>query len=291
MATPTRVLTPGQQSKIAELVRLHHYALLVEMLGDKSIPKTILTQIKTRGLYRKPRPDVIKRAFQHGREGLLNSKVLDMDADAFERHLERKGDYLNADERHALDLLKESFTHYMKSLAENFASRVNAVLLKADKMLHRKASKRRPTDLYAETERRKTLATVAKDLAAVTEVQIGNASRVISTETNNAYQEGRAQEILRKSGSDDPLVFKRPRHDACDDCKRAYLEDDGVTPRVFHMSELADNGSNIGKSRAERMPVLDSFHPWCACELAWLPPGFSFNDEGALVYTGRTASA
>jgi hypothetical protein len=212
------------------------------------------------------------------------------DAD-FEAYLLRKGIVLNQTERVAVDLLRRSLAEHVKTLVANLTTKVGQTLLKADKQLHRQLGRKQRPGLFAETERRKALAMVAKDMAQATETSLANAMRTISTETNNAYQEGRASEILRKAGGGDPLCFKRPRHDACDACVAAYLMEDGVTPRVFRLSELIDNGSNIGKSRADRLPVIDSFHPFCVCELSWLPSGFGFDSKGQMTYVGKEKSA
>ena len=39
---------------------------------------------------------------------------------------------------------------------------------------------------------------------------------------------------------DEQLVYKRPNPDACQHCKRVYLTD-GITPRVFKLSDLTDS--------------------------------------------------
>lgn len=60
----------------------------------------------------------------------------------------------------------------------------------------------------------------------------------------------------------------------CKHCKRLHLEDDGVTPRIFKLSELED--SNIGKKAHEWVPTVGSVHPWCQCQLMVLPDGMGF---------------
>ena len=87
---------------------------------------------------------------------------------------------------------------------------------------------------------------------------------------------------MNKSGEADPWVFKRPRHDSCEACKEAYLQKDGKTPRLFRLSALAANGTNVGRRRPERQPVIESLHPFCRCELNFLPPGFEFDATGTM---------
>lgn len=290
----TSVLTATQQQRVSELVKLHHYAMIIELLGDKAVPPHIVTRVKTAGLYRKPRPSVVgsslRRAFMHGKTSLLTPDVLSMDEIEFDRFITKKGISLSRDETEAYGLVQRSFVGYVETLAEDMTREVNKALLKADKKLQRKLAQRQRDSLILELERRKALASIAKDMQEITTSTLHSAKRTITTETNNAFQDGRAQEIIAKAGESDPLVFKRPRHDACDDCNKAYLENDEITPKVFRLSELVENGTNIGKSRADRMPVVDSFHPWCACELYWLPPGFGFNEKGAMTYIGKATA-
>ena len=62
----------------------------------------------------------------------------------------------------------------------------------------------------------------------------------------------------------------------CDYCRKFYLEPDGVTPKVYKMSELVANGSNYGRKAAEWTPTLGATHPNERCELVELPDGWGF---------------
>lgn len=282
------LLTKSQHKLVNDLVRMHHYALIVELLGEDAVDPGVVKSLKKAGLYRKPRPDALAKAFKFGKAGIVEPKVLTMSSRQFETYAERVK--LDEDDQEALDIVRRSFGGYLEMLGDDYQKDVNRALLKADKSAQRALSRRQKRNVILEVERRKALASVAKDLSAATEKQLSNAVRTVSTETNNAYQDGRAQEIIRKSGTSDPFVFKRPRHDACDECRDAYLEDDKVTPVVFKLSELVGNGTNVGKSRGARLPVLESFHPHCACETQWLPPGFGFDANGRLDYVGKASA-
>jgi hypothetical protein len=99
--------------------------------------------------------------------------------------------------------------------------------------------------------------------------------RVAHTEINTAIQQGVHDAIVEASpAGGDQLVFKRPAPDACSHCKRLYLRADGVTPRVFRISELAD--SNVGLKAGDWRPVVGSTHPWCHCQLLPIPDGYAF---------------
>lgn len=287
-----QVLTAVQRAKLAKAIRLRHSALLVELLGDNAVTKSTLAAIKAAGLYKTPSPDIIHRAIEYGRESVIEPRVLKMKRPEFEAYLKTRKGRLSPKEVEAVTVLRRSFVHYMQTNAQAFQAKLFASVIKADKALTRKTAQIQLRRLTFESARREAVATVAKDLAQITIEQLGNVDRVVSTETHNAYQDGRAQEILRKSaeeGIEDPWVFKRPRIDACDACKAVYLREDGVTPKLFRLSKLMANGSNVGKVRADRQATLDSQHPWCACSLHMLPRGYGFDAEGNMVYVGTSA--
>jgi len=99
--------------------------------------------------------------------------------------------------------------------------------------------------------------------------------RVAHTEMNTAVQKGIYERIRKESPKGgDQLVFKRPAPNACRYCKKLHLKDDGVTPRVFKLSELAEN--NIGLKPDQWRPTIGSVHPWCHCQLVVIPEGYSF---------------
>lgn len=108
-------------------------------------------------------------------------------------------------------------------------------------------------------------------------------SRVAYTELVTAQETGKAYKILEDYGSD-ALVYKRTLPTACPQCVHAYCEEDGVTPKVFKLSELLANGDNINRKplptkggkvvdtarpdgAATMKPVSGTMHPFCACRL------------------------
>ena len=101
--------------------------------------------------------------------------------------------------------------------------------------------------------------------------------RVAQTELWNAKLQGEAHAILDGSSP-------RPAPDCCPMCRKLYLEKDGVTPRVFKLSELMENGDNIGKKQAEWVATLGPVHPSCLCCLNVKPKDAVFDKDGNLVY-------
>ena len=96
----------------------------------------------------------------------------------------------------------------------------------------------------------------------------------ISYISESALNEGKAEEIKTQAGKDgenDPIVYKVPIMDEklCPNCRRAYLNNNG-TPKLFKLSELASNGTNIGKKPKDWLPTLGVLHLRCRCLLQYM---------------------
>lgn len=114
--------------------------------------------------------------------------------------------------------------------------------------------------------------------------------RVAYYEITDAQKQGQAARLLT-DGNVDKLVYKRPLPTACAQCKHLYLMPDGVTPRLFKLSDLISNSTNIGRKphptkggkvvpggRMDGQETLKAVaglvHPWCACAGPYTATGF-----------------
>lgn len=106
--------------------------------------------------------------------------------------------------------------------------------------------------------------------------------RVAYYEIVDAQKQGMAHALM-EDGNVDKLVYKMPLPTACSQCKFLYLEKDGITPRLFKLSEMISNGTNIGRKphatkggkvveggRPDGQETLKAVaglvHPNCACQ-------------------------
>jgi len=102
---------------------------------------------------------------------------------------------------------------------------------------------------------------------------------IAEAESTKARNLGKAMNIARVGASlgvSDPNVFFVMIKDksTCDECKRLHLAEDGVTPRVWKMSQL---GFSYHK-KGEPNPKVCGLHPHCRCTLTLLSPGFGFKN-------------
>ncbi len=100
---------------------------------------------------------------------------------------------------------------------------------------------------------------------------------IAEAETTKTRNFGSLMDITRKSGNadiEDPTVYFIVVRDGslCSECKRLHLLEDGVTPRVFKMSQLSMGWHKRGDDR----PSACGEHPHCRCSLTQLAPDWGF---------------
>lgn len=109
--------------------------------------------------------------------------------------------------------------------------------------------------------------------------------RIVETESTVVRNTSLMDGIVRSNaaaGIDDPAVFFVTVRDGrrCDECTRLHVQPDGVTPRVWKMSEL---GTGYHK-KGDASPKVGGLHPHCRCVLATLLPGYGFDGNGKVQY-------
>lgn len=66
----------------------------------------------------------------------------------------------------------------------------------------------------------------------------------------------------------------------CKYCIKAYTTQGiGSKPRIFKLIDLIANGDNIGVKAKDWKPVLGPQHPWCRCNLRYIPKGYVWDEE------------
>lgn len=99
--------------------------------------------------------------------------------------------------------------------------------------------------------------------------------------THEAYNTGRAQNILKEQGGDVEVYFDVfPK--ACNHCKELYLEEPNnpdSKPKIFKLKDIIANGNNIGRKAVDWLPTVAPIHPYCRCIINYKKPGFDWNPK------------
>lgn len=122
---------------------------------------------------------------------------------------------------------------------------------------------------------------LAADLARTSEDWEVDWLRIAYYLTQEAFNSGRAQSILKNYGSEAEVYFD-VFPGACKHCKRLFLmdeEDDYSIPIVFKLSEIIANGNNIGRKVVDWLPTISPIHPYCRCIINHKKEGFDWDEE------------
>jgi hypothetical protein len=115
--------------------------------------------------------------------------------------------------------------------------------------------------------------------------------RVAITELSNTVGIAGVDRIVtdnRNSDMSEIYVYRIIVNDAatCKYCKRFYLDSDG-SPKLYKLSTLLNNGSNVGKKTDAWKPTTMATHPNERCSaVIELKPGFALTPGGKVTYIG-----
>lgn len=111
---------------------------------------------------------------------------------------------------------------------------------------------------------------------------------IVNTEVQRARAVGSLEginQVAASVGDNDPTVFFVIVRDgkACETCTTLHMMPDGVTPRVWKLSECSTDYHKKG----ENFPSMWGEHPHCRCSSTYLPPGFGFTSGGKVTWVGK----
>lgn len=295
-------LTPKQRREVERLVDDHHKAFMVELCGRDMVSTVELERLEKAGLLRLRGDDIASVYVAGTLLGDADESVSkSLGADRLDDMMIRLQRALTRAEREAISVAKTKIGEHIKDLGRRINSKTGQVITNADEDLRQRRLKTLCNQTAQGIASKASVEDIAARVRSITKDSQRDWLKIVQTELHNALEAGKASAIASSlpPGSD-PRVFKRPHPDCCSYCKILYLERDGVTPRVFTLSELTANGSNVGRKarrpvlvgrmKTQWRPVIGAAHPFCRCSLYHLPAGMSFDRTGAMMYTGAKKS-
>jgi len=218
------------------------------------------------------------------KENLLHPKFYKPTID--DAYLESHLDLLRVPSRksvrdYALKYLRESAGTFIDKWAEksviDYSTIINRNLITYHQQL-KNTVKETMSDAMA---RKKTAKQMVSMLRDKTHDLAKDWDRVVTTELAQAQNLGALDAITENNPDKEPnevYVYKTGPHDSktCKWCKLFWFLGDGVTPKVYKLSELMANGSNYGKKQRDWLPTIENTHPNERHFLMELPTGFGF---------------
>lgn len=276
------VLTPEQINELLSIIHTNQAIIIGKQLGleylseyDKSLLEA--NGVDYQNLYSEE-SDSIFQSFNLGMlaQALKDTKALNKLSYKDLKTYIKQGDYIpiTKKEQAVIYSIKNQSLSDIRSLNGRIFQDVNGIL-------NNRTSQEEfiREELKEGMEKKKPLREIANDLHKKTGDWSRDFDRIVEYQANTAYQQGRAS-FLSQTEGDDCEVWKRVFQSACKHCLSLYTTAGFLSePKVFKLSELRANGSNIGRKTSEWKPVVGSTHPFCRCLLKHKRKGFSWNKE------------
>lgn len=271
-------LTPSQIRQIKKVIEEHMNIIMELTIGDTKVSPETLKKIGVP----KSVSNLITDSYKYGKlTTVMNKNLSKMSPQEVNDMLKKLK--VSSRQQRSMEYLKAKTQLSIDNLTQRMTSAVITSALQNQLDMYQAIGQVVPEAVKKNTDRYK----VVQQLRDLTQDWERDWHRVAHSEMWDAKVQGEANAIMdnespiSKKGKD-TMVFKRPAPNACNKCKQLYLEADGITPKLFKITELQANGSNYGKKQADWKPTLGILHPNCMCPLSVMPDGYKFDSSGQL---------
>lgn len=225
---------------------------------------------------------IVEHAFLFGilSDAIGDERAKKMDYNQFKRFIASKNYIpLTKDEEEALEIVKNRAYTDITNLGSRMRTAVaNSLHSQSQRSLL--AQKTIKEQAVQAINLRMSAPSLAAELARATENWDTDWLRIAYYLTHEAYNSGKAQNILKTYGKDAEVWFDVYKG-ACKHCKRLYLEDpadEDSKPKVFKLVDVISNGNNIGRKVDNLLPSVSPVHPYCRCTINYKRPNVEWDD-------------
>lgn len=288
-----RSVSRAQRARVRQAIRDGHLAFLAEVFGPDAVDRADYDRLRASGKIRDDKLGQDAASAAHALGTLADRDRVMASPDEFWRQVADDVSVATEAEREAVAVARDRIGEHVRALSGRLEQAAGHAMTDVAEASRRRRLTSSQPGAPAPQE---VIARVKKAIAELRRDWL----RVAHTELHNAAEEAKAIALARRDPGRDPRVFKRPRPDACAFCRMLFLKPDGVTPRVFRLSALLANGTNVGrragqptrsgKSRTEWKAVLGAVHPFCGCELFVLPAGAGFDSSGRVARVAKSVA-
>ena len=274
-----------QIQKLLNIIRYNHTFLIATNLGTDVLSKEDENLLKVYGvdmkIFDKNVPEY-EKMFLLGRltSTLNEAQIRQLEFNDVEKYIKR-GQYIDLSqrERNELKMAKMKTYSHIKGLGSRVENKVTNIIAEEEQKRKSDYEKVIKKEIERGVVERKSVTNIVSEIGNSLNDWQRDWGRIVETEMNDIFQQGRAATMTENFG-EDVNVYKEVYEKACRYCISAYLTNGiGSKPKVFKLSELESNGSNVGKKVIDWKPVLYSLHPHCRCLLKRVPEGYEWDEE------------
>lgn len=276
------LLTAAQLRELRQIIQDSATALAVTTFGVEVTDEELQRLVDEGYVHPEDLDDLGLTAFTYGQLLAKLPLLADMEYDEFLSYVRKNPVGMSPGEKRTYEVARERAGVYCVGLGNRYSEELGRIVVDADRELADRLREGIASETAESGAARETRGSLVRRLREMSGQMTRDWHRIASTETHQAAQEGLLEEATDRHGEGERFA-KRPVPDACDACKAAYLDENG-NPKIFTAAELRANGvNNVGRKKAEWLPVYGVMHPWCRCELIRVPRGFAFNEDGQMV--------
>jgi hypothetical protein len=278
-------LTPQQIDELLSILDRYTWTFLAYHVGEEILTdnqkRILITSGVNLGDIKRTNYNT-EHAFKFGilSDSIGEAAAKKMNYDQLKSYLSSpKAFKLSSIENAAMQSLKYQTASEVIKLGERIKGDIKHELVQADLKRHTVKHNSIVTDAARKAiEDRKYVTEVVSQIGRKTGKWNQDLGRISDFVLHQAFDEGRAA-VMAREGGDDALVYKDVYPGACNHCIKAYLIGGASSaPRVFKISELKANGTNVGRKAEDWLPVIGPLHPWCRCTLNKAPAGMTLRD-------------
>lgn len=177
-------------------------------------------------------------------------------------------------QRFALAQVKMRAWNDITNLGNRMRNAVTNVVIQTNRQRAAMAQRMIQEKTIKAIELRQSTRQLASELANASQDWEVDWQRIANYLMHEAFNTGRAAAIEREAGPDAEIYFD-VYPGACARCRELYLTDPGdpnSEPKIFKLSDVRANGSNIGRKPDQWLPSIEPTHPYCRCTLNWKRP-------------------
>lgn len=261
-------LTPQQISELLNIVDVYVSKFIAGNLSPNFLTTQDLQLLKQYNISVPTNvTNKVEEAFKFGllAKQLKNPKT--MTYEQFKKELSTgKSIPLNVQETEAINSLTNYAYSQLKGLGNRINMRLGNIMIEADQTQRARYENIINEKMRQGLVERMTQKQIKSAIGHATQDWSRDIDRIVDFISHEAFDQGNVASIERESlriGIKDPWVYKMVLDGACSHCNRLYKE--GGKPKLFRLSELKQNGTNIGRKTIEWKAVVGATHPYCRC--------------------------
>jgi hypothetical protein len=281
------LLSPERLRALAKLIRDYHTSVLVSLGMAEQVEPAEIERLEAAGILPSGSVDVVEDSYLFGqlvaavRQVGEQRDLSKMSYPEVKMALRERPLPMTDLQRRAIAWAKTSAAVHVTALGDRWASDFSRAAVESDADLRRQHIGQLRDITRENIERGQSVRKLASDMAEASGGYERDFARIAITEKQAAFNNGYADQLVESEGPPQGIyVAKIPAGDACPACVKLHLTAGiGSRPRVFTLSELISNGSNVGRKQAEWKAIVSPTHPHCFCVIQHIPDGWAFEQE------------